>query len=136
MKVSISFYQHHILLTKHFLFQHPSTIHSSRSCGFMGTGSSQSQRRGPNPSRPSFQLRFPLPVAGLQLGVDSNCGQQRERIIFPGVFEGHFFIFQKNLKENLSSSLEIAVLGNVIYNCCSYFVTLGRRNMKGKYLTH
>ena len=45
---------------------------------FMGIGSSQSQRRDPNPSRHSFQPRFPLLVAGLELGVDSNCGVRGE----------------------------------------------------------
>ena len=80
----------------------------------MGTGSSQSQRRDPNPSRHSFQLHFPLPVDGLELGVDSHCGQRCERRIFLGVFESIFLYLPKKLKEKLSSSLEIAVLGNVI----------------------
>ena len=111
MKVSISFYQHHILPTNNFLFQHPNTIHSSWNCGFMGVGSSQSQRRDPNPSRHSFQPCFPLLVAGLELGVDSNCGQGCERRIFLGVFESIFLYLPKKLKEKLSSSLEMAVLG-------------------------
>ena len=64
----------------------------------MGVGSSQSQRRDPNPSRHSFQPCFPLLVAGLELGVDSNCGQGCERRIFLGVFESIFLYLPKKAK--------------------------------------